>query len=126
MIRMWVNQPSTLQPHHSLHGECVLAEDEGGETTRVWFTHGVVISMQIPNTALSQGWPRLNQSDDAYKLLGPCKVALDLIDVALSDKGTEPGARIAAAWKVAQEALALFNTSNTPPMMKCGPHRQRS
>jgi hypothetical protein len=63
-MRMWVNQPSTLQPHHALHGECVLALHEYGDTYRVYFTRRDVFtgrdieSMQMSRLALSPGWPR--------------------------------------------------------------------
>ena len=53
--RMWINQPSTLQPLHNLHGTNVLAvrEDIGW---RVYFLSGVVISQQVPRGTLSEGW----------------------------------------------------------------------
>lgn len=56
MIRMWINQPSTTQPHHDLHGTNVLAElTEQARTARVYFTSGPIISMEIERTALSPG-----------------------------------------------------------------------
>lgn len=55
MIRMWINQPSTLQAHHGLHGQNVLATREG-DVWRVYFLSGDVISMQLPINALSKGW----------------------------------------------------------------------
>lgn len=58
MKRMWINQPSTLQPHHKLHGVRVLAEDPKVGYRRIWFTGGDVISMEISMSALSEGWPR--------------------------------------------------------------------
>lgn len=51
MTRMWINQPSTLQPLHHLHGTNVLAQG-----TRVWFLAGDVISMEVPPNVLSKGW----------------------------------------------------------------------
>lgn len=54
--RMWVNQPSTLQPLHTLHGTNVLAHPEHGDTWRIYFTTGPVISQQAPRLALSPGW----------------------------------------------------------------------
>lgn len=55
--RMWVNQPSTLQPYHKLNGVRVLAHLEYGDTFRIYFLSGSVISQQIDKTALSKGWP---------------------------------------------------------------------
>lgn len=72
--RMWINQPSTLQPYHALHGRRVLtALDERtirvwadgydfihmdfDRAVRVWFTEGDVVSMAIDPLALSDGWP---------------------------------------------------------------------
>ena len=50
--RMWINQPSSLQPLHELHGRNVLTIDE--ET--VYFTCGEVVSMMVPQNTLSEGW----------------------------------------------------------------------
>lgn len=57
--RMWINQPSSAQPLHSLHGERVLAapESDGPESERVFFLAGPVASMRVPALALSPGWP---------------------------------------------------------------------
>lgn len=55
--RMWINQPSTLQPHHGRHGVRVLAEPDTPLTYKVYFLSGQVISQQMPKTALSPGWP---------------------------------------------------------------------
>lgn len=54
--RMWVNQPSTLQPYHALHGINVLAQPEYGSTMRIWFLSGDCVSQQICRSALSDGW----------------------------------------------------------------------
>jgi hypothetical protein len=54
--RMWVNQPSTLQPLHALHGTNVLAAPESESLFRVWFLSGETISQQAPRSALSPGW----------------------------------------------------------------------
>lgn len=58
LSRMWINQPSTLQPYHTLHGQRVLAMPERGETWRVYFLSGEVVSQQISKAALSSGWAR--------------------------------------------------------------------
>lgn len=55
--RMWVNQPSTRQPYHHLHGTLVLAFLEYGRTHRVYFLEGDVIDQQLPSDVLSKGWP---------------------------------------------------------------------
>lgn len=54
--RMWINQPSTLQPLRHLHGTNVLALKSEGSTSRVWFTSGDIISIEIPTNTLSKGW----------------------------------------------------------------------
>lgn len=54
--RMWVNQPSTLQPLHELHGTNVLAYEESENMTCSYFLHGHIISQQIPKICLSNGW----------------------------------------------------------------------
>lgn len=64
--RMWINQPSTLQPHHDRHGEWVLAVREYKGTERVYFLSGPTISMQMLSHCLSEGWPTRPQS-------GPCR-----------------------------------------------------
>jgi hypothetical protein len=56
--RMWVNQPSGLQPEHHLHGTRVLAllpKDKGG-IVRVYFLDGPVQSQNMSSLALSKGW----------------------------------------------------------------------
>lgn len=70
--RMWVNQPSTLQAHHNLHGTRVLAAQAyRGErpVTQVFFLDGPIHSMEIDNLALSAGWPEGQPGNamDAFK-----------------------------------------------------------
>ncbi len=65
LSRMWINQPSTLQPHHALHGERVLAIPESGDTYRVYFLRGDVVSQQMAKTALSDGWPEKESAPTA-------------------------------------------------------------
>lgn len=55
-VRMWINQPSTLQRLHSLHGTNVLALHEYENTYRIYFLTGPVISMQCLGNCLSWGW----------------------------------------------------------------------
>lgn len=57
MKRAWINQPSTLQPLHRLHGTQVIAYVEKYHlVSRVWFLSGTVISMNVPTIVLSMGW----------------------------------------------------------------------
>lgn len=56
LLRKWIDQPSKLQDHHGLHGQNVLACREYGNTWRVYFLSGDVISMQMDQLALSDGW----------------------------------------------------------------------
>ena len=53
--RAWINQPSTQQPLHHLHGTEVLAATDTPETYRVYFLDGPVISQQVPRAALAFG-----------------------------------------------------------------------
>jgi hypothetical protein len=55
MKRVWINQPSTLQPLHKYHGTSGLL-DVATET--FYFLYGDVVSMQIPLGVLSEGWNR--------------------------------------------------------------------
>lgn len=59
MQRYWINQPSTAQPAHSMHGRLVLAAplSPGDITVTVYFVEGDVHSAYIPASALSPGWP---------------------------------------------------------------------
>jgi hypothetical protein len=55
--RMWINQPSTLQPFHHLHGTNVLAHfDEKTGKTTVYFLDGETVSSMVPNNVLAGGW----------------------------------------------------------------------
>jgi hypothetical protein len=60
--RAWINQPSTLQPHHNLHGKRVVvipSESQFDKTVRVFFAdNDDSISMEIFPTCLSDGWPK--------------------------------------------------------------------
>ena len=58
IYRAWVNQPSTQQPLHHMHGEHCIAQDDGQPTVRLWFTEGSIHSMQAPRECIS----RLNLS----------------------------------------------------------------
>lgn len=65
MIRMWINQPSTLQDHHKLHGTNVLATHETGDLWRVYFLSGSVVSMVMNLRCLSRGWREQQTTDHA-------------------------------------------------------------
>lgn len=54
--RMWINQPSTLQPLYHLHGTNVLAIPDTSQVMRIFFLSGDVVSQQAPNNTLSPGW----------------------------------------------------------------------
>ena len=61
--RMWINQPSALQPLHDYHGTNVLAGIERenhsnslGTVYRIYFLSGDVVSMNAHETSLSDGW----------------------------------------------------------------------
>jgi hypothetical protein len=65
LARYWINQPSTLQPCHYMHGRNVLAlENPPYEFVTVYFVEGPTISARIPKLALSPGWrePRVVES----------------------------------------------------------------
>lgn len=55
--RCWINQPSTLQPLHHLNGARVLATPDYGDSSRVYFVDGDVVSASVPSIVLSEGWP---------------------------------------------------------------------
>lgn len=54
IYRAWINQPSTLQPLHALHGQCCIVEDHGDESVRLWFTQGTVHSMEALRNCVSE------------------------------------------------------------------------
>jgi len=55
--RMWINQPSTQQIDHKLHGTLVYAVMERGQCATVYFLRGPIISQRVFKNALSPGWP---------------------------------------------------------------------
>ncbi len=62
---MWINQPSTLQPYHNLHGKNVLCDYDWdyyaptvGNIWQIYFTEGCTHSMRIEGNALSNGWKK--------------------------------------------------------------------
>lgn len=57
MKRMWIDQPSSLQPLHHLHGINVISMpfDHNG-FTYIYFLSGDVVSMRAHRLWLSAGW----------------------------------------------------------------------
>lgn len=53
MERMFINQPSTLQPLHKYHGMNVLLNPKDGT---VYPVEGPIHSMMVPSDCLSMGW----------------------------------------------------------------------
>ena len=54
IFRAWINQPSTLQPLHKLHGtKCIAVEYRPG-TVRLYFTEGAVYSMDADPLCVSE------------------------------------------------------------------------
>ncbi len=53
-VRVWINQPSTLQPNHKLHGKVGIAIPEKGKFVDLHFCDGLVYSMRIAKSSLSK------------------------------------------------------------------------
>jgi hypothetical protein len=56
MQRMWINQPSTKQTLHHMHGVEVLAVLEYDDVYQIYFLSGKLVSMQAKRSQLSLGW----------------------------------------------------------------------
>lgn len=54
IYRAWINQPSTQQPLHHLHGVTCIAVDDGESTVQLFFTQGDVHSMVASREYVSQ------------------------------------------------------------------------
>jgi len=54
IYRGWINQPSTLQDLHELHGKKCIVEDRGDASVRIWFTEGPVHSMMCLRGAVER------------------------------------------------------------------------
>lgn len=53
IFRAWINQPSTLQPLHHLHGQrCIAVRDRPGNL-RLYFTEGDILSMDVSPMCVS-------------------------------------------------------------------------
>lgn len=59
--RMWINQPSKLQPLADQHGRYVITDDTYSGNTDEYvmclYVNGPVTSGFVPRLALSAGWP---------------------------------------------------------------------
>jgi|GEM_PF-5453732 len=54
VYRAWINQPSTRDRHHQLHGKYGIAVDRGGPNVTLHFAEGPVHSMVIPRHCISR------------------------------------------------------------------------
>jgi hypothetical protein len=56
--RVWINQPSTLQPDHDIHGVNVLAIQDGNDPNyaRAYFLSGPTESRRVFTACLAKGW----------------------------------------------------------------------
>lgn len=52
--RAWINQPSTLQPLHALHGRVVIAVHDRPGNVRLFFTEGTTHSMDADPSCISR------------------------------------------------------------------------
>lgn len=55
--RAWINQPSTLQPLHRMHGTRVIALPSTEDQCVVCPVDGDIVSLLVPKSCLSSGWP---------------------------------------------------------------------
>jgi len=84
--RAWINQPSTLQPFHTLHGTNVLTipENDDPRHHRIYFLSGGVVSQRIAKEALSPGWVNSVPEENEYTEL-PGVAVLELEAVRVSE-----------------------------------------
>jgi len=54
IYRAWINQPSTRDPLHAMHGQRCIVEDHGEQSVRLWFTEGETHSMQALRGCVSE------------------------------------------------------------------------
>lgn len=69
--RVWVNQPSTLQCCHEMHGLRGLAVQDTNGMVCFYYLEGAAISCRIPASALSEGWPETPHSNPSQPHPGP-------------------------------------------------------
>ncbi len=58
-VRLWINQPSTLQPLHNMHGQRVILirYEDNGDFVQVAPISGNTLTMRVSVLCLSEGWP---------------------------------------------------------------------
>lgn len=54
IYRAWINQPSTLQPFHKMHGAKCIVVDSGDGWVEAWFVEGPLHMTEMPRDALSR------------------------------------------------------------------------
>jgi hypothetical protein len=54
IYRARIDQPSTSQPLHYLHGKYCIVHDGGGKTVRLYFTEGDYHSMEAPRLCITE------------------------------------------------------------------------
>lgn len=54
IFRAWINQPSTFDLLHKMHGTRCIVQDDGGSTVRLWFTEGPIHSIEAPRKVISK------------------------------------------------------------------------
>lgn len=65
--RMWVNQPSTMQPMHDRHGQLVIAHHDYDDQWRCFPIAGNTVSFMANRLWLSDGWPRHLQDEQTVR-----------------------------------------------------------
>lgn len=55
IYRAWINQPSTQQPLHDLHGTHCIVNDLDDNCVDIYFTEGDVYSMRVSRQCISRG-----------------------------------------------------------------------
>jgi hypothetical protein len=100
--RAWINQPSTQQEHHDLHGRRVLAAEDRDGVSRVFFTEGPVVSMELRSTSLSDGWYVAPVQRQLDAVMHSVDKWFDEGDSRLKD---DPSNRSAAAREIALQAI---------------------
>ena len=99
LVRKWINQPSSSQPYHKLHGCRVLYDPN---TEEIWFTDEDVTFQQIMPEALSDGWP--NDKITGVAKRSPryfyCYIQGDIMKDKHEELGNEQGYR-----RLAQDEL---------------------
>ena len=65
VYRAVINQPSTLQPHHRLHGIYCTIVDKGEVNITAYFTEGVVHSMILSRNSVDRVY--LSDAEEKYR-----------------------------------------------------------